>query len=127
MPLLHIHGTDDRLAPYEGGVRLGLAGRALLWRTWGASIGVENWLALWAGVNHAAGPTEQETAAPDVFMRVWAGATAGNDVVAYRIERGGHTWPGARRELPRWLLGRTSYGIDATAAIWEFFAARTRS
>ena len=127
VPLLHIHGTADRLAPYEGGARRGLVGRALIRRPWGGSIGVEEWLGLWAKANGASGPQEEPSGAGDVAKRVWTGAAAGNDVVAYRIEGGGHTWPGSRRQPPRWLLGRTSYGIDATSVIWEFFHQRTRS
>lgn len=127
LPLMHIHGTADCLAPYAGGVRSGAVGHALIRRPGGPNIGVEEWLALWAAVNGGADGPHEGRPADDVLRRDWPGASPGNDVVAYRIEGGGHTWPASRRAVPRWLLGRTSYGIDATAAIWAFLASRTRA
>ena len=42
-------------------------------------------------------------------------------MVLYTIEGGGHTWPGGPGV--GLLVGRVSREIDATQAIWEFFAA----
>jgi polyhydroxybutyrate depolymerase len=126
LPLLHIHGTRDQLVPYEGGVRRGLVGRVTIRRTSGSSCGVEPWLAMWVGADGAGTTPDEDTPAADITKRTWHGAIPGNDVVAFRVEGGGHTWPGSRPAPPRWLLGATSYGIDATAEIWEFLAARRR-
>ncbi len=41
-------------------------------------------------------------------------------VVLYRIQGGGHTWPGGK-PLPEWFVGTTSTGVDATARMWTFF------
>ena len=49
-----------------------------------------------------------------------------SDVVFYRIEGGGHTWPGSQPVLPRFLFGRTSQAFDATRVIWTFLAAHVR-
>lgn len=46
----------------------------------------------------------------------------GNDVVLYRVEGGGHTWPGGWEPYPQCFIGPVSRDLDATEAIWEFFA-----
>ena len=54
----------------------------------------------------------------EVTRLAWNGCVA--PVVLYRIEGGGHTWPGAV-DVPR--LGKTTKQISATAEMWKFFAA----
>jgi polyhydroxybutyrate depolymerase len=51
----------------------------------------------------------------------WKGCAA--PVVLYRIEGGGHTWPGATVDVDR--LGMTTHQVRATDAMWEFFARNT--
>jgi poly(3-hydroxybutyrate) depolymerase len=56
--------------------------------------------------------------------RAWPGCGA-RAVELYEIRGGGHTWPGGPRvTAPR--LGRTTRELDATRAIWDFFAAHPR-
>ena len=45
----------------------------------------------------------------------------GTEVVLYRIEGGGHTWPGGLQYLPAKLIGRVCRDIDGTRVIWDFF------
>ena len=40
----------------------------------------------------------------------------------YRVEGGGHTWPGGE-PLPEFITGETSRDINATRLLWEFFQA----
>ncbi len=42
------------------------------------------------------------------------------------IEGQGHEWPGARRTLPRIISGPQTSKLDATRAVWDFFAATQR-
>lgn len=42
------------------------------------------------------------------------------------IEGQGHEWPGARRTLPRIISGPQTNKLNATQAIWDFFAAVQR-
>jgi polyhydroxybutyrate depolymerase len=42
------------------------------------------------------------------------------DVVFYRIDGGGHSWPGASADVP---LGSTTRTIDANELIVDFFEA----
>jgi polyhydroxybutyrate depolymerase len=52
------------------------------------------------------------------------GCTAGADVVFCTVDQGGHQWPGGET-LP--LLGNNTTDINATDAIWTFFAAHPKS
>ena len=45
----------------------------------------------------------------------------GSDVTFYRVNNGGHTWPGA---IPIPAFGFTNEDINASAIIWEFFRDR---
>lgn len=127
VPILQIHGTGDRMAPYEGGRRRGLVARALVaGRGMGPSIGVEAWARFWVATNGASSEPEVARLPPDTIVRTWRGPSPASDVVCYRIDGGGHTWPGSRPLLPRFLFGRTSQTIDATRVIWAFFAGHVR-
>jgi polyhydroxybutyrate depolymerase len=127
VPLLQIHGTADRIIPYGGGARRRPLMRLLGHRSFGASVGVADWARFWAETNHAAGKPEIFRLPPDTTIETWRGPSGSADVVFYRVERGGHTWPGSRIRLPRVLLGRTSETFDATRVIWDFLAAHIRA
>ena len=43
----------------------------------------------------------------------------GAEVVLYKIEGGGHTWPGRQPRL--FFLGRSTKIISANDLMWEFF------
>lgn len=112
VPMIALHGTDDWMAPYRGGISP-IADRPF--------ADIEKWAASWAKRNRCA-PTPIDTAAAaDVVRRSYVGCAAGADVVLYTIHGGGHTWPGGQ-ELPEWLAGKTSRSIDATAEMWDFFS-----
>lgn len=50
---------------------------------------------------------------------VYSGGTNGTEVAFYRIENGGHTWPGKYQYASLMTVGLTSQHIDATERIWE--------
>jgi polyhydroxybutyrate depolymerase len=60
-----------------------------------------------------------------VVIRQWKGCKPGADVRFYMIQGGGHTWPGARFDVP--VLGLTTKEISATDTLWSFFVAHPRS
>lgn len=45
----------------------------------------------------------------------------GSEVVYYKIKGGGHTWPGATFNAPSDIFGKTTYDINATELITDFF------
>lgn len=120
VPILQIHGTADRLTPYEGGVRRGFRGRLVIRHSVGPSIGVEDWARFWVRANGADEPAGANRLGSDVTMRSWSGASPAADVVFHRIEDGGHTWPSGALPFPGLLFGRTTRSFDASRAIWEF-------
>lgn len=62
-------------------------------------------------------PTDGTTVEKDVYT----GCSGGNEVDFYKINNGGHTWPGVHTKS---MPGVTSKDIDATALIWQFFSTR---
>lgn len=117
VPVIHFHGTADRLVPFgppRGGARAvpGLKS-------------VEETIALCAKAN---GCPEQpaEDALPDraddgttVRRRVYGPGKDGSEVVLIVVEGGGHTWPG--RQPPIGLIGKSTEDISANDLIWAFF------
>jgi polyhydroxybutyrate depolymerase len=113
VPMIAFHGTEDRFTPYHGGVSW--AGRNHVFPS------IPAFTETWARRNRCtAGPVES-VAAPDVRRLEYRDCADGAPVVLYTILGGGHTWPGGG-PAPRWFVGTTSKGIDATRTMWEFFA-----
>lgn len=123
--VLMINGTDDPLVPYQGG---GVArGRR------GEVIGVEAAIQKWASANGCSGVprTAQlpDTDAADACRGLsvtWTACRDNTAVALYRLEGGGHTWPGGPQYLPDFIIGKTCNDLDATAEIWKFFAAHPK-
>ena len=115
VPLLHFHGTEDRLVPYDG-----LDQRVSKFVTLKS---VEDTIATWIQHNRCTDQPLVEQL-PDiaddgtsVTRKTYRGEN-GAEVVLVIVHGGGHTWPGRRPPLG---MGRTSRDICATALIWEFF------
>lgn len=125
VPILSIHGSADRFAPYAGGRARGPVARLLLRLAAAPSVGVDDWARRWVTANGAGDGPIEERLGSDTTVRRWHGRSPGSDVVFYRIEGGGHTWPGSRSPVPP-FLGRRSGTFDATRTIWEFFAGHRR-
>ena len=125
VPVLSIHGSADRVAPYEGGIRRGLLSRAMIRHAAEASVGVDDWARFWVEANGAAEGPAVTALPPDVTIRTWHGPTPSSDLSFYRVDGGGHTWPGSRFELPAFLFGRTSHAFDGARVIWEFLETHT--
>jgi polyhydroxybutyrate depolymerase len=121
--VLMINGTADPLVPYKGG------SITLPWGTErGAIVSTEAALQLWVEHNRCRrGPVAAELPDRDPADRTrvrtvsYAECRDGAAVVLYRIEGGGHTWPGGIQYLPRLVIGNLSRDIDASEVIWEFF------
>lgn len=121
--VLMMNGTDDPLVHYEGG-KLALPSG----RTRGAIISTESAARKWVDHNGCR-PEPVTVELPDkdlgddtrVKKLVYADGSHGTEVVLYRIEGGGHTWPGGLQYLPKRIIGNLSRDIDATEIIWEFF------
>ncbi|WP_158531603.1 MULTISPECIES: PHB depolymerase family esterase [unclassified Meiothermus] len=118
VPILFIHGTLDPILPAAGGIPKVGAG--------GAILSAEEAVDFWRRLNTCGtSPVEEKLIDPvqdgtQTLFRRWACAQ-GSQVLFYRVNGGGHTWPGGWQYLPEDLVGRTSRDFSATEAIWAFF------
>lgn len=94
--VMEIHGTSDRLVPYQGGQGFSVIN--------GPSLPEVN--AFWRNVDRCAAPAET---ANGVVAASTAGCPDNRGVVLITIDGGGHEWP-----------------PFATQALWQFFAAHPR-
>ena len=111
VPMIAFHGTADPMIPYDGG-------RSPIADNWFPKI--PTWTANWARRNRCGMVPVETAVAADVTRIEYPGCADGADVVLFRIQGGGHTWPGGE-PLPKWFVGPTSNGVDATRQMWEFF------
>lgn len=106
VPILEFHGTDDPKVPYTGSP--------------GVYPAIADWLQTWVTRDGC-------TVGPSVFFQKddvtgerWTHCHAGVVVMHYRIEQGGHGWPGD----PTPGRGATQT-IQAAPLIWQFFQRST--
>jgi polyhydroxybutyrate depolymerase len=110
-PIIIFHGTADPVVPYNGG-RVGTASGLPV-------MPAETIAADWARHNGCTSGPDSTRLGSQVVRLTWNGCAA--PVVMYRIEGGGHTWPGSAIDIPR--LGLTTKQVSATDEMWKFFAA----
>jgi len=122
-----VNGTDDPLVPYAGGqVRV-------LGRDRGEVLSTADTVKWWTKVNGCTSPPSLRSlpdTAPDdgahVQIEAHEGCAEGTAVVLYRVEGGGHTWPGGAQYLPRRMIGGVCRDFDATKELFDFFAKHRR-
>ena len=123
VPVLMIHGRDDKHVPWEGGMGCGIAGVPF--------TSVPDTLSGWLQRNGcpAAAPTlvlEQG----DGRCERQGGCTPESDVVLCTITAGGHSWPGGAPggfDLPACVRagdGGQSRTFIASEQMWSFFKTR---
>jgi polyhydroxybutyrate depolymerase len=54
----------------------------------------------------------------------YTGCDKKTQILLFQINNGGHTWPGAQRNL--FFLGKLNKDIHASKVIWEFFKEHMR-
>lgn len=122
--VLIFQGTDDPLVPYNGGS---------VARTRGKIISTDEAIKLWLknnGIKEAPTTTESfdkdKTDDCNVDKYIWSGGTDKTAVVLYKLNGGGHTWPGGVQYLPRSTIGGVCREVNATEVIWEFFKQHSK-
>lgn len=105
LPILAIHGTGDRVNPYEG------QGGGY----W--TYGVREAERRWASHNECARASEDTPVAAGVTRTAYAHCRGGADVWLYTLAGVGHEWPGGPQQTAM---------LDASETIWSFFAAHSR-
>ena len=109
-PLIIFHGTADPVVPYSGGRVATNAGLSVR--------NTEATAAQWAQHNRCTSGPVTKHLGSQVTRLSWNGCRA--PVVLYRIDSGGHTWPGAVVDISR--LGLTTHQIKATDTMWKLFS-----
>ncbi len=112
VPVMQIHGTADPTVAYEGST---------------GSLGIEAVVDYWVDHNNTStspvvnaipdiDPTDGATATHYVYN----GGDNGATVEFYKVENGGHTWPGNAI-----VIGTTCQDFNASEQIWRFFSQFT--
>lgn len=119
-PLLVMNGTDDPIVPFDGGA-VGLRKE----KPRGIVLGVEEMLALFAANYGCAGRQEifiEDTALGDeVTPLLFSYQGCAAPIRFFRLEGGGHGWPGSGRQAPELFVSKVPETPDATAEILRFF------
>jgi polyhydroxybutyrate depolymerase len=116
VPVLHIHGTQDRLVPFVGPGEQ--ANKYVSFKS------VDETIATWTKLNGCR-PTPEVAQLPDQAddgMRVTRKVFPADnraEVILLVVDGGGHTWPG--REPLNGFIGKSTKDIAANDVIWEFF------
>jgi len=121
VPVLIIHGTADPIIPYAGGPTFAGPGRETDF------LGAEENAAFWAARNacEEAPVADASGNGQTAVVRLAYPCPDGVPVELYRIEGGGHTWPGRWDWIPAFIVGPTAQNLDATRVIWQFFQEST--
>lgn len=123
--VLVMQGTADPLVPFSGGPlgKKGERGNIL-----SHSATVEKWLQLNACL---ANPKTEHILdkvgdGTSIDIQIYSPCRSGREVEDYVINDGGHAWPGGLAYLGDRWIGKTSKNLDASEAIWNFFATNSR-
>lgn len=129
LPVIFVHGTQDRFIPFEGGR---IAGQFSAER--GNVVSAEETIDFF--VRNAECRTRDQQALPEptppdgthVTIFRYGGCQAGSAVESVIVEGGGHSWPGARQGFVLdHLLGPASRAVDTSAELWRFFVEAARA
>jgi polyhydroxybutyrate depolymerase len=125
MPLAMFSGTADPLMPYAGGsIPLGVGGTVL-----SASASANFWLNKNGNTAAAQASRLPDTDVSDGMttdLFTYGSAGSAGELAFYRINGGGHTWPGGTQYTSEALIGGVTKDFSANNALWAFFARHTR-
>jgi polyhydroxybutyrate depolymerase len=118
--VLHFHGTEDKLVPYDG--RRSAAQELLHCK------GVDETMNIWAKLDgcpdkpHVDDLSNKVDDGTSVKRYTYGPGKDGSEVILVQIIGGGHNWPG-RPMLPAMesTLGKATQQISANDMIWDFF------
>jgi polyhydroxybutyrate depolymerase len=137
VPVVTFHGTADPFLPYDGGLGPAVAslaspdgsgkpiGTATSTTTPGAKKPetVPQMVAAWAKRNGCGTTPRDTTIASDVTLITFP-CPKGHEVELYRIDGGGHAWPGSEfSKGVKGVVGYTTFSISANEVMWRFFQA----
>ena len=129
VPFLLIQGDEDPFFPWEGGtVQQGPYRQS-------EYMSAADTVAFWVSANGAntlpvvdSLPDQDPCDGTRVYRETYSGGVSGADILFYRVQGGGHTWPGSNKGLLEKLTstGRVSNDFSASYAIWDFCASHQK-
>jgi polyhydroxybutyrate depolymerase len=130
VPVVVFHGTADQFVSFDGGLGPAVASlpnpdgsprEPSQSAPAPAGPSIPDITAAWAERNDCkAKPKEREIASDVTLVSYRCPGNA--DVDFYRIEGGGHTWPGSEfSDSIDFIVGPTTFSISANDVMWEFF------
>ena len=120
--LLVMNGTEDPFMPYDGGTIK--AGRKKSGEVLSTDATIAHWLEQNGCPSHAKKTILPDIAPKDgtsVIKYEYGGCPTDVRVLLYKVEGGGHTWPGGRQYLKEERVGKTSQDFMGADVIWDFF------
>lgn len=120
--MMIIHSPEDKFVFWNGGEMTRGEG--------GSILSVPDLVDFWKQKNECSTFKKEVLAdkgqndATKVIVHRHGGCKDSSEVLLYKIEGGGHTWPGGEAQ-PAWLVGPTSVRMNATREIWSFFKAHS--
>ncbi len=122
VPIVHFHGTEDKGWPINGG-----ESRLAADKYGKVMVSLADTLEMWITRNGCEQAPKKENM-PDiaedgtrVIKESYTGCENNADIVVYRIEGGGHTWPRGYQYLSEKRAGKISQDINANEIMWAFF------
>jgi polyhydroxybutyrate depolymerase len=137
VPVVAFHGTDDTFVAYDGGFGSSVAnlpspdgsgrtiGQGSTTTTTAAGTPkpptIEDITADWAKRNGCSAKKTEQKVASDVTRIAWS-CPRGDEAELYRVEGGGHSWPGSEfSKQVASVVGKTTDSISADEIMWKFF------
>jgi polyhydroxybutyrate depolymerase len=110
-PVLHMHGTDDGINPYEGTTSMaGIDETNMFWVEQNLCDTIPT-VSVVPNINNGDGAT--------AIHYLYSGGINGATVELYKINNGGHSWPGSPMPGSSEI---TCMDFDASLEIWRFFS-----
>lgn len=117
VPILHIHGTLDPCAPYEGGPGGDCARSSQHFTAQSVLIMMDTWV----GLNGCALDPVETYAKGSAVCLAFKPCNGVAEVSLCSVEGAGHAWPNGRQYLPIERIGPVPKDIG-NRQIWEFFS-----
>ena len=124
IPIIHFHGTSDHIVKYDGdnNAAFNFAGIKSVDETIDAWVRID-------GIQPAAPKTTPLPVKVEDGTHIsridYGSGKNKSEIVLYKIENGGHTWPG--RPMPVVKLGLSTSNISANDLMWDFFVKHPKS
>jgi len=110
LPCMHFHGTANAIVSIYGTFGIPPVETTTVWWVSANDCSAESTVSNLPDINTSDNST--------VVKETWQNGTNGSEVIYFRINNGGHTWPDV---VPFAILGNTNQDINASEIIEHFF------